>query len=375
MKENNKKYSAIDFERYHSGAMLPDEMHALEKAALEDPFLADALEGYKNSKNAEKELNEIRMRLDEKRKRQKVFFLNSLSSGAWWKIAAMFILFAGIAYFFYATNAKKEASLAYKNNVIKKQDSLTISSRNADTIATEGDLAFEKPAPEKNENTTATSQTARKKAIEVSPRIKTFDRKPGTENEKKSLEKHLPEKTVSAIAMNNENVMPRGIIMNDSGKESFFRQSDTTARVSDSPAKYNISNEQAVAMNKKDATLNEVVVTGYGTRKMKSVTGAKLDGKVSAVNITSSSTYPKEGKEKFDQYIKDNALPVFDSTGTRIVSIIFLSFTLNKKHKPAHIKVLESSCEACEQEAIRLLKNGPPWIGKRGDSATVRIEF
>ena len=41
------------------------------------------------------ELNEIRMRLDEKRKQQKFFSIFSLSSGGWWKIAAMFILFAG----------------------------------------------------------------------------------------------------------------------------------------------------------------------------------------------------------------------------------------------------------------------------------------
>ena len=39
------KYTAADFERYHSGKMSAGEMHALEKAAMEDPFLADALEG------------------------------------------------------------------------------------------------------------------------------------------------------------------------------------------------------------------------------------------------------------------------------------------------------------------------------------------
>jgi len=46
MKEKQKKYNAIDFARYHSGTMRPDEMYALEQAALEDSFLADALDGY-----------------------------------------------------------------------------------------------------------------------------------------------------------------------------------------------------------------------------------------------------------------------------------------------------------------------------------------
>lgn len=44
--DNIKNYSAADIERYHKGLLSPSERHALEKAALEDPFLADALEGY-----------------------------------------------------------------------------------------------------------------------------------------------------------------------------------------------------------------------------------------------------------------------------------------------------------------------------------------
>ena len=170
MKENNKKYSAIDFARYHSGEMLPDEMHALEKAALEDPFLADALEGYINSKNAEKELDEIRMRLDEKRKRQKVFSINSLSSGAWWKIAAMFILFAGAGYFFYGTNSKKENSLAVKDNVLQKQNPATLSPAKDDSLATQDNIAFQKPSPGRNENSTAKLPVTTTKSREASPR-------------------------------------------------------------------------------------------------------------------------------------------------------------------------------------------------------------
>jgi TonB family protein len=34
-----------DIERYHKGELTPSEMHALEKKAISDPFLADALEG------------------------------------------------------------------------------------------------------------------------------------------------------------------------------------------------------------------------------------------------------------------------------------------------------------------------------------------
>ena len=42
----NNGFTVDDIERYYSGKMSPVEMHQLEKAAMEDPFLADALEGY-----------------------------------------------------------------------------------------------------------------------------------------------------------------------------------------------------------------------------------------------------------------------------------------------------------------------------------------
>jgi TonB family protein len=43
---NIPTYTAADLLRYATGQMTAPEMHAVEKAALEDPFLAEALEGY-----------------------------------------------------------------------------------------------------------------------------------------------------------------------------------------------------------------------------------------------------------------------------------------------------------------------------------------
>ena len=48
MKDNSNHitYSAADIEKYWKGQLSAAEQHAMEKAALEDPFLADAMEGY-----------------------------------------------------------------------------------------------------------------------------------------------------------------------------------------------------------------------------------------------------------------------------------------------------------------------------------------
>lgn len=47
--DHTKYYSATDIQRYLAGEMSPVDMHALELAALDDPFLADAIEGMQQS--------------------------------------------------------------------------------------------------------------------------------------------------------------------------------------------------------------------------------------------------------------------------------------------------------------------------------------
>ena len=77
MTEINKIYTPADFERYHAGTMPVNEMHELEKAALEDPFLADALEGYAYTTSIENDIADLKERLNKKRKKRKVFSISS----------------------------------------------------------------------------------------------------------------------------------------------------------------------------------------------------------------------------------------------------------------------------------------------------------
>src|ERR1043166_3315605 len=104
MTEKNKTYTAADFARYHEGTMPAGEMHALEKAALEDPFLEEALEGYAHAPAAETDIEELKGRMAEKRKKKRIFFLSSFTHSKWWRIAAVLIVMAGAGYLFYLLN-------------------------------------------------------------------------------------------------------------------------------------------------------------------------------------------------------------------------------------------------------------------------------
>ena len=145
MEETNKKYTATDFERYHSGGMPANEMHALEKAAAEDPFLSDALDGYVNAPDFKADILELKARLEEKKKKKNVFSISSITENKWWRIAALFIVIAGVGVLFYRINfINKEDSLATNDlkSSPKNEDSAVTSLADS---ATTSDMAFQKP--------------------------------------------------------------------------------------------------------------------------------------------------------------------------------------------------------------------------------------
>lgn len=93
MKEENKHiiYTAEDIKRYITGAMSPGEMHAIEMAALDDPLLAEAMEGYElmEQKDWSKELSALQQNFAHEKKEQvPVVPITRSKPFKWWKAAA-----------------------------------------------------------------------------------------------------------------------------------------------------------------------------------------------------------------------------------------------------------------------------------------------
>ena len=114
---NIKTYTAADIEKYHKGLLSSKERHDLEKAALDDPFLADALEGYATAGvNVAADISELKNRLGERTDTAKVVSIKKTGGGGGFpflRVAAILIVLVGGAYLTYqfAFN-KKEDKLA-----------------------------------------------------------------------------------------------------------------------------------------------------------------------------------------------------------------------------------------------------------------------
>src|SRR5438309_3190406 len=117
---NHITYSLADIQRYLQGSMSAKEMHDLERAALEDPFLADALEGYSEAdlQQAQGHLAQIETAIRRQKEESKVVALPALKRYRSWQVAASIILLVGIVGFTYFIFNKKssEVSLAKTEN-------------------------------------------------------------------------------------------------------------------------------------------------------------------------------------------------------------------------------------------------------------------
>lgn len=96
--QHNKQWGADDFRRYHDGSMPQQERHALEKAALEDPFLDDALLGYAYTKTPVEDIAALKQRLQEGKKKILLVWYNRKPVVIFSRVAAVLLLFAGITW-------------------------------------------------------------------------------------------------------------------------------------------------------------------------------------------------------------------------------------------------------------------------------------
>lgn len=94
-------YTAADIQRYLGGNMSASEMHAMEKAALDDPFLADAIEGMDQAIQSlgeapvNQNLQELRTAIAEKVRPAS----GRVRRMAWWKITAAAVVVIAAGFF------------------------------------------------------------------------------------------------------------------------------------------------------------------------------------------------------------------------------------------------------------------------------------
>ena len=148
--ENNiKNFTAADIEKYWSGKLSSSEMHAMEKAAMDDPFLADALEGYRNTITGTSDINALREKLDKRvialapvvtLKKQKKF--------PWLKVAAAIIIVGGIGVLvqqLILSDQRQRSVVSLNKDEKAKEDVSTTNNQTVASTPNQGDITTTQP--------------------------------------------------------------------------------------------------------------------------------------------------------------------------------------------------------------------------------------
>ena len=438
-------YTAADLQRYHSGSMNDNEMNALEKAALDDPFLSDALEGYAFTEAAEKDISELKKRLEQKEEKKKVFVLLSSKSRAWISAAAVLVLILGTIYFTLKLNTKKQEVVLAKIED-RKEDSILVKRGSASIIQNE---PASKPAPIAADTTraklniqyaniptgSAIQKTEANTYTRTVPANKNTDQKtpdfykanaegvldslPIKSEAKKNMRRDaavdeavLKDRTpLEYENLRSDNYLFSGKVIdqqgnpvafasiNDSLKKSVFTTDAsgnfsisandsslfaTIAAVGYDKLKTNLKSNigQTIVLSRNTQELSAVVVTSLGAVRQKASLGystatvkaSELQGKVAGISVVSGSE-PVIGKLKYNQVLIDslkNSAAINDKLNK---GSVVLSFKIKKNGEPKNIRVEKKLCQACDEEAIRLLRTGPKWKYINDKRTIVTINF
>jgi TonB family protein len=391
MSSKNNGFTASDIERYHSGQMPAAERHALEKAALDDPFLADALEGYAFTSTPSVDLSNIQLRLNEKLNRKKVvpFF----QKYKWISAAAIFIIIAAGGWIAYTISDKsKETSVAVQKNkpATEQQQSVPARDLSTDSVKSQvttstADKRIEtsKIIDSKQNDASATHPPIRQANEEVASRpielAMERDRQQAR-SKAKTLPAPLNEININnALAAQRKDInqinrdtlhLNAGYVSGVTLQKNILKDSASYATAAPIRVRGTVPADSVTNLNivLKPLPMDsaETVVIGYGTEKK---------AKERYPKVTIDTLEPAEGYVNFDDYVANN-LKVPEELRTKTISgEVQLSFDVDKNGQPTNIAVVKSLCQKCDEEAIRLLKEGPKWKKKKNQKGKITIKF
>lgn len=414
---------------YIRGLRKGKEAHRLEKESMQDPFLADAMDGYNQVEgNHEQRIEKLRMQVSAHSAKKKNTYAIT------WSIAACLIIGFGISsyFLFLKKSMTDEVFIAEESVSIKlaepaapptpaipatptvpatpqkeialattkvKTDSTPISeitARQADkkdmiaeiqtTSQPQGAPVAAVPMMEEVSEETAALQ-------EVVATIDTFESESDKKMKLAKVATILPQNNMikgrvtdgkgepligASVTYKGTNI---GTITNMNGEFSLVKKDDkkrlTAEYIGYDPVEIQVdtSRTMLIAMNENKQALNEVVVVGYGAKKNKKSTTLGSDAKVKEQTEKEITPQPVIGKRSYQKYLKEHLVRPTDEKCAQVKGKVVLTFLINKEGRPFYIKVKESLCESADKEAIRLIQEGPDWIyGNKLVEVTVKFE-
>ncbi len=379
--------------QYLNGELDEPSMHELERQALDDPFLADALEGYSHTElPAGPHLSLLQKQLEERialqQERKNVF------NFTWQRIsiaAAASMLFISASILFWMKGSQRNGA-----PIARHEKKVDISLSSIDSLIREGELDDKKEAVIRPAEVKAAEVKGKERNVQREPLI-AANKKPKPITESRS---ELSQQIASLNASSRVAQMPEGkrkmtlmstVVDSSKGKNVLYgKVADSNgeplpgAMIRISGKEGSFATDKEGNFQIKDSVPRDLTIAyvGYGRKEVKAEPGKAVaivleeDNRalnevvVRGYSAKSKAAEPVDGFKKYSKYIKENLkTPAIISEDV----VVVLSFSVSPAGEPHDFKVIKAASEAFNNEAIRVIKEGPKWIP--GIVANYTIEF
>ena len=422
-------WSATDVQKYLSGELSAPEMHQLEKAALDDPFLAEAIEGLSTraGTSLDEDLSGLQGRLAARvaTKRNRVILL------PWMKVAAVIVLLAGLGFTAWYTLldhsnsklAKSTSDVAAEPSPSRsepptaaKPDANLASTQKSETppAATTRTLRAVRARTAQSASTAMRTEAAR--SLADSGELLLKDKVAGAEIQPAPAARLAPDSPAAynrltfpgqanhlaysgqVLDYNNRPLANASLVVSGASNavattnvlgqfKLNLRPQDTSQRLTVALPGYRDAHLPVNRLNSDDAVsntiflrenpnpLSEVVVTGTGRERKASLARVPSEDGTERLDSLWISVSPVTGRLAYLVYldVAKKALLV-DTTirGTEIVS-----FGIDPKGTPTDFKIEHSLSPAHDAGVLRLIMEGSRWKAIHGKNvrAMVNVSF
>jgi TonB family protein len=110
--------------------------------------------------------------------------------------------------------------------------------------------------------------------------------------------------------------------------------------------------------------LSEVVVVGYGTERKEVV--LPFDSPIMELAT------PAGGRKAFKQYLEGNVRYPEQAIKNQVEGKVTVQFTIETNGKLSDFRVIRGIGFGCDEEVIRLIKQGPKWSPSKKDDEAIR---
>lgn len=320
---------------YIQGERSGDAAHQLEKEAMRDPFLQDAIDGYDRVNDRPVEhLKKLEKRLSNHKGKTRRM-LQRLG------IAAAVLLVIGLSVFFF---------LSGRVNALK----------NTFFIENHADSIISKYAKDTGSNLSDVKQPFNNGTMFHPDSI---------DGEKKET----LDNPTALLAGQTQQAVSQPTLQTGKKKSREVREEDPYP--SEMSSDYTLSDGEVQSILSREADQNDAPVetsSGYTlsdreTEALRQIAATKQE-EGAGENVLNQPPLPAKGSKAYNSYIEENRKQLEDDRHGKVV----LMFHVNSRGRPVDISVLRSLCPEADKEAVRLLQSGPDWTA---GNPTARLEI